>query len=127
MKLASELGTCPSIGPEDYPELIYAGVRDLGNFMRLSYGMRDTIADTLERMERHFDIPPYVGGLEHELDPTMPEMIIYMHIDDLELAVVGLGCHTLDFRPEQADEVIPMVDKLLTNFDELKSQLFIAQ
>lgn len=126
MKLASDLGTSPSIGPEDSPELIYAGVRDLGHFLTLSYGMRDTVADTLERMERHFDIPPFVGGLEHELDPTMPEMTIYMNIDDLELAVVGLGCHTLDYRPEQADEVIPKVDKLLMGFDELKSQIASA-
>lgn len=121
MKIDTRAGErCPVITHEDSPDLVYAAVRDLHHYKRLGMARREDVDDGLRRMRNYFDISP-LGELLQEPNPNLPGLTIYIPIDDLELALVGLGCFTLDRRQDQAAEVIPQVDGLLVKIDALRA------
>ncbi len=110
---------CPVITHEDSPDLVYAAVRDLHYYRRLSMARREDVEDGLFRMRFYFDLD-VVGNQLKEPNTKLPGLTIHIPVDDLELALVGLGCFTLDHRNEQAEEVIPKVDALLAKIDTLR-------
>ena len=120
MRINNESGErCPVITHEDNPDTVFAAVRDLHHYKHLGMGASEDVADGLRRMAFYFDIGPH-GELLKEPDLRLPGLTIYIPIDDLELALVGLGCFTLDHRREQVDEIIPIVDELLVKIDSLR-------
>lgn len=120
MRIDSRVGErCPVITHEDSPDLVYAAIRDLHLYKRLGMARREDVDDGLWRMRSYFDIGPS-GELLKEPNPNLPGLTIHIPIGDLELALVGLGCFTLDRRQDQVAEVIPKVDELLIKIDALR-------
>ncbi len=111
---------CPIITHEDSPDLVFAAIRDLHHYKHLGLGAREDVDDATRRMINYFDIGPN-GELTAEPNPKLPGLTVYIPFDDLELALVGLGCFTLDQRQDQVAETIPKVDELLVNIDALRS------
>jgi hypothetical protein len=120
MKIDTRAGQrCPVITHEDSPDLVYAAVRDLHHYKRLGMAIREDVDDGLGRMRTYFDIGS-MGELLKEPNPKLPGLTIYISVNDLELALVGLGCFTLDHRQDQVAETIPKVDELLIKIDALR-------
>ena len=111
---------CPVITHEDSPDVVYSAVRDLHYYKYLGLGAREDVDDGLRRMARYFDIS-LLGEMLEEPNPRLPGLTVYIPMDDLELALVGLGCFTLDHRRDRIDEIIPRVDGLLVKIDALRS------
>ncbi len=108
----------PVITHEDSPEVVFAAIRDLHHYKYLGLGAREDVDDAAWRMRSYFDIGSR-GELTAELNDRLPGVTIYIPLDDLELALVGLGCFTLDHDQAQVTEIIPKIDKLLAGLDSL--------
>lgn len=120
MKIDTRTGErCPVITHDDSPDLVYAAVMDLHYYKRLGMARREDVDDGLQRMRTYFDIGP-IGEMLQTPNPKLPGLTIYIPVDDLELALVGLGCFTLDHRRDNVAEVIPKVDELLLKIDALR-------
>lgn len=113
----------PIITPADSPDLIHAALRHLPRVKWLNPRMRDTVDYTLGRLGRHFDLSPHDSEPRREIDPGDVGVTIYMMVDDLEQAVVGLRNFMLDRQPGEAEpSSITRVDDLLVGFEKFRAR-----